>query len=109
MLGNSKRIEVYGKGIENFDLSPFESIHLLHIRSNLEKVFHELTHDERIKLLSYDLKLIQNAKRMAKHIGSIYDFRLSKEPISQFWWWWHLDRVAKGEITFTLKAEHMED
>lgn len=41
---------------------------------------------------------------MAEHIGEIYDFSLSKEPIDKFWWW-HLEKVAKGEITFTLQAE----
>lgn len=90
-------IEIYGKCVVDFEVSPFESINMLHRRSDLEKVSHELTHEERLKLLSYDVQLIKNSKMMSKHICEVYDFALSKEPLSQ--WWWHLDKVADGKIS----------
>ncbi|CAM5779264.1 hypothetical protein [Brevibacillus borstelensis] len=93
-------IEVYGKCVDDFDVSPFEAMHAFHLRSKLEHVSHELTYEERMKLLSYDVRLINNAKEMSKHIGEVYDFSVSDEPLSQ--WWWHLDKVSNGKITFRL-------
>jgi hypothetical protein len=103
----NKSIEIYGKCVDDFEVSPFESVDMLHRRSKLDSVIHELTHDERIKLLSYDMQLIKNAKRMSKHIAEIYDFSLSDEPLRQ--WWWHLDKVANGKVAFHLSPEIESD
>ncbi len=92
VLENSEIIEMYGSYIDDFEISPFESVYMLHIRSGLKKAMNELTNEERIKLIHYDLKLIENAKRMTQHLGEIYDFSLSNEPLTE--WWWHFDRVV---------------
>jgi hypothetical protein len=104
---HNSSIEIYGKGVNDFEISPFESVDMLHRRSKLESLIQELSHDERIKLLSYDMQLIKNAKRMSKHIGEIYDFSLSDEPLNQ--WWWHLDKIATGKISFHLSPEIESD
>lgn len=103
-LLNSKDIEMYGGYVDDFEINPFESVYMLHIRSRLEKekIIQVLTNDEKIKLIGYDLILINNAKRMSKHLEGVYDFSHSNEPLTE--WWWHLDQVAKGKITFGLKA-----
>ena len=93
-------IDIYGQCVSDYDVSPFESIHMLHLRSNLYRVSQEFTHQERVKLLSYDVRLIIYAKEMCKHIREIYDFSLSNELLHQ--WWWHLDKIADGKITFSL-------
>lgn len=103
VLKNSEIIEMYGSYVDDFEISPFESVYMLHIRSGLEKVMNELSNDEKVKLINYDLVLISNAKKMSKHIGEIYDFSLSNEPLTE--WWWHLDQVANSRIAFQLKAE----
>lgn len=104
MQDNTEKIETNGEYIEDYEISPFESVYfILHNRSQLEKEFHKLSYEERIKLLIFDLRLIQNAKKMAEHIGEIYDFRISEEP--QHHWWWYLDRVARGELSFRLHAD----
>ncbi|AIF45086.1 hypothetical protein [Virgibacillus sp. SK37] len=102
-LQHSKSIEIYGDYVDDFKISPFESVYMLHLRGGLEKAINELTNDEKIKLIHYDLKLIENAKRMSKHLSVIYDFSTSNEPLKE--WWWHLDQVADGKISFELKAE----
>lgn len=100
MTEHLESIDIYGKCVDDFDVSPFESIEMLHRRSNLDRVFDELNQDERISLLNYDLQLIKNAKKMTKHIAEVYDFSSSDEPLRQ--WWWHLDKVAEGKISFRL-------
>ncbi|MCM3362977.1 MULTISPECIES: hypothetical protein [Niallia] len=102
VLKNSEIIEMYGSYVDDFEISPFESVYMLHIRSGLEKVIDELTNDERIQLICSDLKLVENAKRMSKHLEEAYDFSLSNEPLTE--WWWHLDQVSKGKITFEMAA-----
>jgi hypothetical protein len=93
-------IDIYGQCVNDFDVSPFESVDMLHRRSKIDLVAHELTYEELMKLLNYDMQLIKNAKLMCDHITEIYDFTLSDEPLSQ--WWWHLDKVANGKLTFSL-------
>jgi hypothetical protein len=89
-------IESYGEEVADFEVSPFESIDMLHLRSRLHKHSHEMTLKERILLIRYDLRLLENVDKMARHIGEIYDFSHSKEPLEE--WWWHLDKVASNEL-----------
>lgn len=96
-------IENYGLSVNDLDVSPFESMDMLHLRSKIEKVLSELTNEETAKLFQYDLKLVENAKDMAEHISEIYSFSMSTEPTSQ--WWWHLDKVVSGEISFHLSTQ----
>lgn len=98
-----KSIELYGKLIGNVEISPVESVDLLHRRSDLERVVHELTEDQKMMLSEYDLKLINNAKIMSEHIQKAFDFSVSDHPLSE--WWWHLDLVASGKSPFNLNAE----
>ncbi len=104
---HGKIIEIYGKGVDDIEVSPFESVDMLHRRSKLESAIHELTHDDKMKLLHFDMQLIKNAKMMTRHINEVYDFSLSDEPLSE--WWWHLDKVATGKIAFHLSPEAGSD
>lgn len=97
---NLLRIEEYGKDVNNLEVSADELLLMLKGRERLENEIQNLSIDERHKLIGYDLQLIKNAKRMSEQIGLVYDFSVSKEPVSK--WWWHLDKVANGEIEFTL-------
>lgn len=91
-----KDIEYYGEDVTDIEVSPFETIDMLHRRSRLNKESSKMSLQERILLMKYDLKLLENVEEMVKHIGEIYDFSLSAEPLDE--WWWHLDKVASGEL-----------
>lgn len=103
MSENKNKIHLYELSVEDTKVSPFETIDMLHIRSQLEKVIPELENDEITELLNHDVKLINNAKRMVEHISKIYNFSSSLEPLSH--WWWHLDKIASGEVTFKLSPK----
>ncbi|MFB5088340.1 hypothetical protein PGC35_14235 [Psychrobacillus sp. PGGUH221] len=107
MSKHSKRIENYGISAIDTETSPFEAVDMLHVRSKIETVINELTNEERLSLYFHDMKLIKNAKQMSIHIGEVYDFSLSDQSINE--WWWHLDQVADGEITFNLIPEMKPD
>lgn len=89
-------IELYGEDAADFEVSPFESIDMLHRRSRLNKESHKMTLRERILLMKYDLRLIENSDRMVEHIAKVYDFSNSHEPLEE--WWWHLDKVVSRDI-----------
>jgi hypothetical protein len=50
-----KDILNYGEDVNDFEVSPFESVHMLHDRSELHRVYHELTLEEQQLLSEYDL------------------------------------------------------
>lgn len=87
-------IHLYGQGTNDFDTSPFESLEMLHTRSELHHAF--LSKEEKRMLAAYDVKLLGNIEKMVEHIGKVYDFSNSKEPNDE--WWWHLDKLLTGEI-----------
>ncbi|MDF0728259.1 hypothetical protein PY093_16460 [Cytobacillus sp. S13-E01] len=97
-----QEVENYGQDVNDFEASPFESIRMLHDRSELHKIFDELTFQEKLELARYDLQLIQNAQKMVKHMNEVYDFTTSKNPREE--WWWHLDQIAEGNLPFGVTS-----
>lgn len=102
-----KKVNDYGILLDSLDLSPFETLNALSLRSNLEKDLNKMTNQEKLKLYQYDLYLLDNIEELKKHLEQVYDFSGSDEPTEQ--WWWHLDKVVSGEIVIkgSLSAEKM--
>lgn len=91
---------MYGQDVTDFEVSPFETIDMLHRRSRLNKESPNMTLKERMLLMKYDLRLLENVDRMVQHVEKIYDFANSKEPLEE--WWWHLNKVASGTLKWKL-------
>ncbi|MEJ1517777.1 hypothetical protein R3O67_31860 [Bacillus cereus] len=96
-------IRIYGEVVKDTELSPFETIEALHIRSELHEKYSNLTWEEKRALLLYDLKILGNADKMVKHIQQVYDFSKSTNPIQE--WWWHLDKIITGKIHLSYLVE----
>ncbi|MEC2159752.1 hypothetical protein [Virgibacillus halodenitrificans] len=94
----------YGNDVSDLASSPFESLRMLHDRTALYKIQHRLNYQEKVLLAQYDLKLIENAEKMVKHINNIYDFELSDDIPSEQWWW-HLDKIANGTMDFGVSSK----
>lgn len=82
--------------LDTLELSPFETLNALHLRSHLQKEVSHLTNKEKLKLYQYDLYLLDRIEEMKKHLENVYNFSASDEPIEH--WWWHLDKIISGEI-----------
>jgi len=96
----------YGEDVNDVDSSPFESLRMLHDRSDIHTIQDKLDFNEKVLLAHYDLKLIEHAKEMVEHISKAYDFDLSdKKAIPHEQWWWHLDKIAKGNMNFGVSSE----
>ncbi|MGO4185401.1 hypothetical protein AB4Z17_29980 [Paenibacillus sp. TAF43_2] len=97
----------YGEDIEDLDCSPFEHLRMLHDRSEIQKhVVGQMSNIEATVLAKYDLLLMLKAEEMFRHISKVYDFSLTDAkdiPLTE--WWWHLDKVAKGDLKAKFRCE----
>lgn len=94
-----EEIEFYGEDILDLEISPFETMDVLHRRSRLHANYEKLTQEEMELLKQYDQKLLDNASSVYHHINKIYDFQNDK-PIEE--WWWHLDKIDNRQLTVYL-------
>lgn len=102
-MNHEEDIRIYGEVVNDTELSPFETIEALHIRSELHEQYSNLTWEEKRALLLYDLKLLENADKMVKHIQQVYNFSSSVNSIQE--WWWHLDKITTGKIYLSYLVE----
>ncbi|WP_088362466.1 hypothetical protein [Bacillus cereus] len=96
MVGLMKKISNYGLLLDSLELSPFETLNALNLRSNLQKEVFNMTNQEQLKLLQFDLFLLNHIEEIKNHLENVYDFKNSIEPFDQ--WWWHLDKIISKEI-----------
>jgi transcriptional/translational regulatory protein YebC/TACO1 len=89
--------------IDNFEVSPFETIEILHVRSEMNEVQHLLTEKEKKELEKCDCKMLANAEALLHHLQVVYDFANTKRPVEE--WWWHLGKVSPGELTVTMEIK----
>ena len=94
-------IETYGDLVDDFEVSPFESLEMLHIRDSLEENIDHLTDVEREQLKKIDLKLFLNAQKMHAHISQVFNFSGNK-PSEE--WWWCLDQLAQADLKTVLNS-----
>mgnify|MGYP007039425815 CR=1 FL=1 len=47
-----------------------------------------------------DLDVLKNKIAITNHLKKAYDFRKSTESTEQ--WWWHLEKISKGELQVTI-------
>ncbi|MGF7535176.1 hypothetical protein AAGG74_16100 [Bacillus mexicanus] len=91
-----EKIKIYGNEIFDLEISPFEMMQTLHLRSALQESFFEMNIDEQIELLFIDLQVLKNSKAISTHLSRIYQSKNFDHPISE--WWWHLDKIANNEL-----------
>lgn len=94
------------KDLSILEMSPFEALETLHIRDRLFEEYNNLDQKERNSLLECDKILLDNADKVYKYIDKIYDWDKSEKPF--FRWWWHLDKLVKGNLKFDLDNDKIE-
>ncbi|MBB6444103.1 hypothetical protein [Bacillus benzoevorans] len=99
-MGFKQEIEFYGEDLQDFEMSPFETIEAFHKRTVLHQHYHELTPEEKTLLKEKDQFLLEMAESIYEHLKQIYDFQIDK-PFEE--WWWHLDKVANRQFTIDLE------
>jgi hypothetical protein len=99
-LDFKKKIDFYGNDLQDFEISPFEMVQTLHVRTKFYRYHDELTSDEKLLLKKYDKLLLDNVKKFYDHMKRIYNFSNDK-PMEQ--WWWHLDKILNHELSIDLE------
>lgn len=81
-------------------LSPFDTIHILTLRDELEERYSDLTDQEKKNLFAVDLKLLKNAQIFYSELSKVYKFGADK-PLEN--WWAHIDKVVSGDLMVDLR------
>lgn len=99
-MTHEEEIIDFQQTILDFELSPFETLECLHIRSSLREKYSQLTMKERALLLRADALVMENVEEISEHLRKAYNFSCSTEPYDE--WWWHLDKVEQGKLKVTF-------
>ncbi|MCA1064832.1 hypothetical protein QTG56_24810 (plasmid) [Rossellomorea sp. AcN35-11] len=98
----------YGDDIKDIDaeLSSFEYLRMLYDRTEIENIIDKLDKEEKYHLFMYDFMMLKSIDKVYSHVSKVYDFSKSDDkniPLNQ--WWWHLDKLAKGELSVAVTSE----
>jgi hypothetical protein len=89
----------YSEGVGYPDVSGFEILELLDIRSEIARKEKELSPEEREKLETADGVFLKNAAKFFAAIRGIADLAemRRKANVSPSHWWWYLEKLAYRE------------
>lgn len=100
MTAAEKGVEIYRKLVAFPEVSGFEILELLDVRSKLAEAESDLAPEYKAMLEEADWVFLRNAPaflRSLSKIGSLDDLRRqASAPCSH--WWWYLDRLSQQEL-----------
>jgi len=82
--------------------SPFEYLETLGLRSEFQEYINEFTEADKRALREYDAALVKRASEFVKFMHDEMMVWNNDKPLSH--WWWHLDKVASGELEAKMLA-----
>src|SRR5690625_6848611 len=90
------KINEYGSLLDSLDLSPFETLNALSLRSTLQQEIDKMTNQEKLKMYQYDLWLLDNIKAVKEQLDQVYD--RSEEHTSEL--------QSRGDLVCRLLLEN---
>ena len=99
MNGLKELLRHYVEGVCHPDVSGFEILELLDIRSKIARKEGALLLEERKKLETADGIFLKNAAKFFTAISEIADLAEIREKtnVSPSHWWWYLEKLAYAE------------
>ncbi|MCP3763838.1 hypothetical protein NLX67_15805 [Domibacillus sp. A3M-37] len=91
------------EAIDDFEVSPFETVEIFHIRSEMNEVYYLLTQEEKKELEKCDCKIVENAASLVHHLQEVSDFKNTNRSLEE--WWWHLSKVISGELPVAMEIK----
>lgn len=97
MSRHASLIEAYATSVRFPDVSGFEILELLRLRSRIAEFEQELTSDERASLEAADVTFLHNAPALYRHLSEVATLdTLRKEAnVLPSHWWWYLDSLSR--------------
>lgn len=101
MSRHASLVDVYATTVRFPDVSGFEVLELLKLRSRLAEVEGELTPAERSALEGADATFVLNAVSLFRQISEVADLeKLRKEAGAlPSHWWWYLDSLIRAPVS----------
>lgn len=99
MSEKNNLLEDYSVGVRHPEVSGFEALELLDIRSQIAKVENQLTEMERRKLEEADSLFLNHARKFYKSLNEVTDLAEARErqEVSPSHWWWYLEKLDQEE------------
>lgn len=97
MSRHASLIEDYATSVRFPDISGFEILELLRLRSRIAEFEQEFTSDERASLEAADATFLHNAPALYRHLSEVATLEtLRKEAnVLPSHWWWYLDSLSR--------------
>lgn len=99
MREKDKLLEDYSVGVRHPEVSGFEVLELLDIRSQIAKLENQLTEMEKRKLEEADSTFLNHAREFYKSINEVANLAQARErhKVSPSHWWWYLEKLVQEE------------
>ncbi len=93
-------IESYAASVRHPDVSGFEILDMLRLRSRLAEVESELTMTDRVSLEAADATFLQNAPTLYRQVSEIEDLEALRREVGvrPSHWWWYLDTLTRVPV-----------
>jgi len=93
-------LAAYEASVECPDVSGFEVIEMLNLRSKIAAAEPQLSQEHLRSLEAADRRLIQQAKRFCRSLSEIADISVlrSRAGVLPSHWWWYLDVIVEQPI-----------
>lgn len=100
MSEHASLIEAYTTSVRFPDVSGFEVLELLRLRSRLAEVEQELTPVERAALEAADSTFLHNAAALYRQVSEVATLEtLRREAgVRPSHWWWYLDSLTRVPV-----------
>lgn len=99
MEEKQKLLRDYSIGVCHPEVSGFEVLELLALRSRIAELEAELTEDEKTRLEEADSLFLKDAIRFYESLSQIADLAKMREQVgvSPSHWWWYLEKLIRVE------------
>lgn len=97
MNERERRLSKYKTGVQYPQVSGFEVLELLDLRSALAGVEEELTPKERKDLEEADQRFLSHARRFYHSVAQVADLAemRARAEVPPSHWWWYLEELAQ--------------
>lgn len=97
MSQHTALLEAYAKSVCFPDVSGFEILDLLRLRTHLAEVEQELTSTERSTLEAADATFLHNAPILYRHLSEVATLETVRKEVHALpsHWWWYLDSLSR--------------
>ncbi len=100
MTRHAALLEAYTKSVCFPDVSGFEILELLRLRTRLAEVEPELTPTERSTLETADVTFLHNAPTFYRHLSEVVALEIVRKEadVLPSHWWWYLDSLFRVAV-----------